>query len=142
MTGEISLTGKVIPIGGVKEKMMAAKTKGIKHVILPYDNRGHYHELDEPIKSGITVHFVKHFSEAYQIAFGVTLPPSSGSSEKKLKKRSTTPKTIVPPPEPTDKEDKEDNDDNDNEDDKDKNDKDDKDKKRDDPLSPPYGLTS
>lgn len=69
MTGELTLTGKVLPIGGVKEKMVAARRSGLQTVIMPEDNRRDYDELPDYIKKGLTIHFVKHYDEVYKIAF-------------------------------------------------------------------------
>lgn len=69
MTGELTLTGKVLPIGGVKEKIVASRRSGLQTVIMPEDNRRDYDELPDYIKKGIKVHFVKHYDEVFQIAF-------------------------------------------------------------------------
>ncbi|VDO04264.1 unnamed protein product [Rodentolepis nana] len=69
MTGEISLTGKVLPVGGIKEKVIAAKRVGVTTVILPEMNRKDYDDLADFIKSDLEVHFVNHYSEVFPIAF-------------------------------------------------------------------------
>lgn len=69
MTGEITLTGRVLPIGGLKEKSMAAYKSGAKTVIIPYDNRNDINEFDEEIKQGLTFVPVKHVSEVFKLAF-------------------------------------------------------------------------
>lgn len=69
MTGEISLTGKVLPVGGIKEKIIASKRVGVKCVILPEDNRKDYTELPEFITKDLEVHFVKEYSDVYNIVF-------------------------------------------------------------------------
>jgi ATP-dependent Lon protease len=69
MTGEITLTGRVLPIGGVKEKLVAAKRAGIKQVIVPKDNLRDVDELAAHIKKGMTIHFVEHYDEIFKIAF-------------------------------------------------------------------------
>nr|CDS24815.1 lon protease mitochondrial [Echinococcus granulosus] len=69
MTGEISLTGKVLPVGGIKEKVIAAKRVGVKTVILPEMNRKDYEDLADFIKTDLGVHFVRHYSEVFPIAF-------------------------------------------------------------------------
>jgi ATP-dependent Lon protease len=63
MTGELTLTGLVMPVGGIKEKTIAAKRARIKHLILPERNRGDYEELPAHIRKGLDVHFVKTFEE-------------------------------------------------------------------------------
>ncbi len=69
MTGELTLTGCVLPVGGIKEKFVAARRSGLKVLILPKDNVRDYDELPEHIKKGIEVHFVEHYDEVFPIAF-------------------------------------------------------------------------
>lgn len=69
MTGELSLTGKVLPIGGVKEKTIAARRVGIHRLILPLDNKRDFDELQDYIKEGITVHYVDYFDDVLKIAY-------------------------------------------------------------------------
>ncbi len=70
MTGELTLTGKVLPIGGVKEKLIASRRSGLKVLIFPKENIRDYDELPEYLKKGLKVHFVDHYDEVYKIAFG------------------------------------------------------------------------
>lgn len=70
MTGELSLTGCVMPIGGVREKMIAARRAKVAEVILPAENRKDFEELPQHIQSGITPHFVSTFAEVQQLCFG------------------------------------------------------------------------
>nr|XP_011450397.2 lon protease homolog, mitochondrial isoform X2 [Crassostrea gigas] len=69
MTGEITLTGKVLAIGGLKEKLLAAKRAGMKCVLIPEENRSKFEDLDEAVKSDLEVHFVKHYKEVFDIVF-------------------------------------------------------------------------
>ena len=69
MTGELTLTGKVLPIGGVKEKVIAARRSGAKTLIFPKDNKRDYDELPAYIRKGIQVHFVEYYDEVYRVAF-------------------------------------------------------------------------
>lgn len=69
MTGELTLTGRVLPIGGVKEKIVSAKRSGLKVAIFPKDNLRDVEELSAEIKKGITIHFVEHYDEVFKIAF-------------------------------------------------------------------------
>ncbi len=69
MTGELTLTGQVYPIGGVREKLLAAKRQKIRHVILPASNERDYDEVPDHIRKGITVHFVQHFDEVAALMF-------------------------------------------------------------------------
>lgn len=70
MTGELTLTGRVLAIGGVKEKLIAARRSGARVLIFPKDNKRDYDELPSYIKQGITIHFVEHYDEVFTIAFG------------------------------------------------------------------------
>src|SRR5699024_10361554 len=63
MTGELTLTGQVLPIGGVKEKLIAAKRVGIKEIIFPKDNKKDADELPDYLREGLTLHFVENFKE-------------------------------------------------------------------------------
>jgi ATP-dependent Lon protease len=69
MTGELTLSGLVMPIGGVKEKVIAAKRVKVGRVILPNENQADFEELPGHIREGITPHFVASFDEVLQIAF-------------------------------------------------------------------------
>ena len=69
MTGELTLTGKVLPIGGVKEKTIAARRVGIKTLIFPIDNKKDFEELPEYIKKGLDVHFADYFGDVLGVAY-------------------------------------------------------------------------
>jgi ATP-dependent Lon protease len=69
MTGEITLTGKVLPIGGLKEKLIAARRSKLKILIFPNDNQRDYEELPDYLKKGLTVHFVDYYDDIFRIAF-------------------------------------------------------------------------
>ncbi len=69
MTGELTLTGRVLAIGGVKEKTIAARRSGLKTLIFPEDNRKDYEELADYLKEGLAVHFVKTFDDVYRLVF-------------------------------------------------------------------------
>ncbi|EEE58914.1 hypothetical protein OsJ_10558 [Oryza sativa Japonica Group] len=69
MTGEVTLTGRILPIGGVKEKTIAARRSGIKTIIFPAANRRDFDELAPNVKEGLEVHFVDKYSEIYDLAF-------------------------------------------------------------------------
>lgn len=70
MTGEITLTGKVLPVGGIKEKVLAARRFGIETVILPSRNRKDVAELPANVRETLTIHFVTDVSEVMEIVFG------------------------------------------------------------------------
>ncbi|MBU0675308.1 MAG: endopeptidase La [Proteobacteria bacterium] len=67
MTGELTLTGKVLPVGGIKEKIIAAKRQSIHELILPGGNRRDYEELPDHIRDGLTVHYADHFNDVSAI---------------------------------------------------------------------------
>ncbi|MCI7223968.1 endopeptidase La [Fusobacterium sp.] len=69
MTGEITITGEVLAIGGVREKVIGAHRAGIKEVILPEDNRKDVDEIPEELKSIMTVHFAKTYDDVEKLVF-------------------------------------------------------------------------
>jgi len=71
MTGEVSLTGKVLPVGGIKEKTMAARRAGITCIILPLVNKRDFDEIPEYLKEDLEVHFADEYSKVFDVAFGV-----------------------------------------------------------------------
>lgn len=76
MTGEITLHGKVLPIGGLKEKILAAQREGIEHVLLPEKNRATFEGLPANVKRRIKVTFVKDYREVLEIMFGPIAGPA------------------------------------------------------------------
>ncbi len=70
MTGELTLTGRVMPIGGVKEKTIAAKRSSIREIILPVGNRRDYEELPAHVRKGLTVHYAETLDDVLDIAIG------------------------------------------------------------------------
>jgi ATP-dependent Lon protease len=71
MTGELTLTGQVLPVGGIREKVIAARRGNIRELILPEANRGDFEEIPDHIRNGVTVNFVSRFSEVAALLFGV-----------------------------------------------------------------------
>jgi ATP-dependent Lon protease len=69
MTGELTLTGHVLPIGGVQEKTIAARRAGLKTLIFPEENRKDFEELADYLKEGLTVHFAATYPDVYRVAF-------------------------------------------------------------------------
>ncbi len=69
MTGELTLTGRVLAVGGIKEKVVAAKRAGVSHLILPADNQRDYDELPEYLKAGLSLDFVADYAEVEAICF-------------------------------------------------------------------------
>jgi ATP-dependent Lon protease len=78
MTGEITLNGRVLPIGGIQEKTIAAKRVGIKTLIFPLENKSSFEELKDYIKAGLTVYFTNHYDQVVNIIFPGTVAKPSG----------------------------------------------------------------
>jgi len=75
MTGEITLRGKVLPIGGVKEKLLAAHRAGIRTVILPQDNQKDLADIPANIRDEFTIHFVETMDEVLKVALTIAPTP-------------------------------------------------------------------
>ena len=69
MTGELTLTGRVLPIGGLREKLIAARRSKVNVLIFPKENLRDYDELPSYLKKGLEVHFVEYYDEVFRIAF-------------------------------------------------------------------------
>ncbi len=69
MTGEITLRGRVLPIGGVKEKTLAAKNAGIKTICVPKKNEKDMDEISEEIKQGLEIVYVETMEDVLKTAF-------------------------------------------------------------------------
>ena len=86
MTGEITLSGRVLPVGGIKEKVLAAKRLGIKEIILPRQNAKNVNEdLNDELRRGLTIHLVNTIDEVLLLAL---LPASRASNAKRAAKRA------------------------------------------------------
>ena len=70
MTGELTLTGQVLAVGGIREKVIAARRSKIFEVILPAANRSDFDELPEQIKTGVTAHFAQTYDDVFAVVFG------------------------------------------------------------------------
>jgi ATP-dependent Lon protease len=68
MTGEITLRGQVLPVGGVKEKILAAKRAGLKEIILCWQNEKDVQEIDATFIRGIRFHYVKNMQQVLDLA--------------------------------------------------------------------------
>ncbi|KAH8350369.1 hypothetical protein KR067_003810 [Drosophila pandora] len=77
MTGEVSLKGKVLTVGGIKEKTIAARRSGVNCLILPVDNKKDFEELPTYITEGLEVHFAASYEDVYKIAFSDTSDTTS-----------------------------------------------------------------
>ena len=69
MTGELTLTGQVLPVGGIREKVIAARRAKIMELILPDANRRDFEELPDYLREGINVHFARTFREVFETVF-------------------------------------------------------------------------
>ena len=87
MTGELTLTGKVLPIGGVKEKTIAARRVGITNLILPEDNRRDFEELQDHIKEGISVYYADYFDDVLAAAYPDGAPEEASGLQVELYRR-------------------------------------------------------
>ncbi len=85
MTGELTLTGRVLPIGGVKEKLLGGVRAGIREFILPKDNESHLDDLTDAVREMITVHLVEDLEEVLDLTLldGVAKPVRKKSSKSK-----------------------------------------------------------
>ncbi|XP_053977033.1 lon protease homolog, mitochondrial isoform X1 [Hylaeus volcanicus] len=84
MTGELSLIGRVLPVGGIKEKIIAAKRVGVTCVILPEENKKDYNDLPKYITNGLEVHFATTFADVYRICFAEDYEAESLERQKSL----------------------------------------------------------
>lgn len=91
MTGEITLRGRVLPIGGLKEKTLAAFRIGIKTIVIPYENKPDYDELPAKVKDNIHFVFAKNMDKVLE----AVLMPSSKPNKQPLKKDMTYIETIL-----------------------------------------------
>jgi ATP-dependent Lon protease len=89
MTGEITLRGKVLPVGGIKEKILAAKRAGIKEVVLCKDNKKHVEEIEQEYIHGLKFHYVDKMDEVVEWALGLEQPKPSSNGTKVKKGKKT-----------------------------------------------------
>jgi ATP-dependent Lon protease len=82
MTGEISLTGEALPVGGIREKVLAAKRQGVRRLILPRENRRDVEQMDAAWTRGLDFHYVDRFGDVLPLVFGAA---SSARARKKSK---------------------------------------------------------
>ena len=80
MTGELTLRGKVLPVGGIKEKMLAARRAGVKVVILPSHNKNDLTDIPQTLRRDLEYHFVEHIDEVLELALEPVSPAESPDS--------------------------------------------------------------
>ncbi|MDR1858351.1 MAG: endopeptidase La [Treponema sp.] len=97
MTGELTLTGRVLPIGGLKEKLLAAIRNNMEKVLLPCDNQGEWDELDKDIRSAITVEFVESAAGAFDLLFDDSIVRGRKKPRSAQPESQKTRKTKGPP---------------------------------------------
>jgi ATP-dependent Lon protease len=93
MTGEITLRGRILPVGGVKEKVLAAYRAGVRTVILPERNRKDVIEVPKKVQSEMTIHYVTHMDQVLDLAL---LPAESAPAETPRAKKPAAPKEKKP----------------------------------------------
>jgi ATP-dependent Lon protease len=69
MTGELTLTGRVLPVGGIREKVIAARRSKIMELILPIGNKRDFEDLPDFLSDGIIVHFARNYREVFEFVF-------------------------------------------------------------------------
>lgn len=101
MTGEVTLSGKVLRVGGIKEKALAARRENVGMLVLPMSNQADYLELKPYLRAGLTAHFVDHYDDVYRLAFEDTgAPMPAGSRGSEVVTIFTPPETAPVPPIP------------------------------------------
>jgi ATP-dependent Lon protease len=88
MTGEITLRGLVLPIGGLKEKTLAAKRAGIKQVIVPKRNEKDLPDIPEEVRNTLKWHFVSTIDEVMEVALGAEKRLGKSAQTKKVRQRA------------------------------------------------------
>ena len=87
MTGELTLTGRILPVGGLKEKLLAAIRNGMSDALLPEDNREDFEELSPDIKKAINIHFVDNAESAFKILFDESITKNKTKDRTKKSKK-------------------------------------------------------
>jgi ATP-dependent Lon protease len=81
MTGEITLRGKVLPVGGIKDKVLAAFGAGIREIILPIENEKDLEDIPEDVRTVMQFHLVKEMDEVIPLALDGALPVAGQSEQ-------------------------------------------------------------
>jgi ATP-dependent Lon protease len=90
MTGEITLRGKVLPIGGVKEKLLAAHRAGVKNIVLPKDNEKDLADIPKNVLDALNVYLVETMDEVLKLALAEPLPGRCARSPSRSRSRRPT----------------------------------------------------
>ena len=93
MTGELTVVGEVLAIGGVREKVLAAKSFGLRRVLLPKANEAEVKELSRELLRGLKISFVERFEEVYDVVFDAGAARTRGAKKKAKKKAAKVTKT-------------------------------------------------
>jgi ATP-dependent Lon protease len=107
MTGELTLRGKVLPIGGLPEKAVAAQRAGCKQILIPQENEKDYHELPKDVQKGLQWHLVGHMDEVLHCALlpvagtSVDPPESPDGADSRARMSSSENPAVEYPPERT-----------------------------------------
>jgi ATP-dependent Lon protease len=80
MTGEVTLQGKVLPIGGVRQKVLAAHRAGLTEVVLPERNRGDLDDVPDAVRDEMTFHLASHIDQVLEVALGPVAEAGAGTS--------------------------------------------------------------
>ena len=102
MTGEITLRGLVLPVGGIKEKTLAAARAGVKTVVLPAQNKGDLEEIDAQVKKKLKFVLVENVDQALEAVLGKQ-PIQKRiqlAAQARRRSRRTPPPAVAPPPNP------------------------------------------
>jgi ATP-dependent Lon protease len=82
MTGEITLRGNVLPVGGIKEKVLAARRSGIRTILLPEANRKNLEEIPKALRKDIRLEFVEDIRDVFRLAFRQPLELTGGAASR------------------------------------------------------------
>ncbi|MCP4010518.1 MAG: endopeptidase La, partial [Proteobacteria bacterium] len=96
MTGEITLRGEVLPIGGLKEKLLAALRAGVKQVLIPHDNEKDLADMPETVLEGLEIIPVRWVDEVMETALVTALKPLKKSARGKSGKKTAKPQAELP----------------------------------------------
>ena len=92
MTGELTLTGRVLPIGGVKEKLLGAVRAGISTIIIPKENEADLEDLKDDVRKQLTVHLVENLNQVIDLAL-ISTNSKSKSAKNGRRRKSAAPVT-------------------------------------------------